>query len=181
MPQLHQVAASQAFNAVVIAGGRGSHPRAANESLFVERVHCNVDVFLAVAEPLADGLRRVQALVADSGLRLYTWSMQRLREEWPVILIVATIAGAAWMAAWNVQGFIATQIAASEARLTAQILETREQIAETREQIVEIRKYIVDHLGRSQWRGLTLDWQTRQASSCLNASASTPQISYGAE
>ena len=73
--------------------------------------------------------------------------MQRLREEWPVILIVATIAGAAWMAAWNVQGFIATQIAASEARLTAQILETREQIAETREQIVEIRKYIVDHLG----------------------------------
>ena len=80
--------------------------------------------------------------------------MQRLREEWPVLLIVATIAGAAWMAAWNVQGFIATQVAASEARLTAQIVETREQIAETREQIAEtreqiaeIRKYIVDHLG----------------------------------
>ena len=65
----------------------------------------------------------------------------------PVILIVATIAGAAWMAAWNVQGFMATQIAASEARLTAQILETRAQILETRAQIAEIRKYIVDHLG----------------------------------
>ncbi|MYH31429.1 MAG: hypothetical protein F4137_21900 [Acidobacteria bacterium] len=80
--------------------------------------------------------------------------MQRLREEWPVLLIVATIAGAAWMAAWNVQGFIAAQVAASEARLTAQIVETREQIAETREQvaetreqIAEIRKYLVDHLG----------------------------------
>ena len=73
--------------------------------------------------------------------------MQRLREEWPVLLIVATIAGTAWMAAWNVQGFIAAQVAASEARLTAQIVETREQIAETREQIAEIRKYIVDHLG----------------------------------
>ena len=72
--------------------------------------------------------------------------MQRLREEWPVIVIVAAIAGAAWMAAWHVQGFIATQIAASEARLTAQIVETRGQIAETREQIAEIRKYIVEHL-----------------------------------
>ena len=73
--------------------------------------------------------------------------MQRLREEWPVLLIVATIAGAAWMAAWNVQGFFAAQVAASEARLTAQIVETRKQIVETREQIAEIRKYIVDHLG----------------------------------
>ena len=73
--------------------------------------------------------------------------MQRLREEWPVILIVATIAGAAWMSAWNVQVFIATQIAASEARLTDQIAETRGQIAEIRGQIAEIRKYIVDHLG----------------------------------
>ena len=50
------------------------------------------------------------------------------------------------MAAWNVQSFIATQIAASEARLTAQIVGTRQQVAETRMQIAEIRKYIVDHL-----------------------------------
>ena len=72
--------------------------------------------------------------------------MHRLRDVWPVILIVATIAGAAWMAAWNAQSFIATQIAASEARLTAQIVGTRQQVAETRMQIAEIRKYIVDHL-----------------------------------
>ena len=72
--------------------------------------------------------------------------MQGLRDTWPVILIVATIAGAAWMAAWNVQSFIATQISASEARLTAQITETRQQLAETRVQIAEIRKYIVDHI-----------------------------------
>ncbi len=66
--------------------------------------------------------------------------MRHLRDTWPVIVIVATVAGAAWMAAWNIQGFIATQIAASETRLTTQITETREQIA-------EIRQYIVDHLG----------------------------------
>ena len=73
--------------------------------------------------------------------------MQRLRDTWPVIVIVATIAGAAWMAAWKFQGFIATQITASETRLTTQITETKTQIAETREQITEIRQYIVDHLG----------------------------------
>lgn len=76
--------------------------------------------------------------------------MQRLREAWPVIAIVAAISGAAWMAAWNVQRFIATEIAESEARLTAQIAETqaetRSQIAELRDQIAEIRQYIVDHL-----------------------------------
>ncbi len=73
--------------------------------------------------------------------------MRHLRDTWPVIVIVATVAGAAWMAAWNIQGFIATQIAASETRLTTQITETKTQIAETREQIAEIRQYIVDHLG----------------------------------
>ena len=87
--------------------------------------------------------------------------MKRLRDAWPVIVIVATIAGAAWMAAWNVQRFIAAEISASEARLTAHIAaqiaearaqardqtaETRSQIAETRSQIAEIRQYIVDHL-----------------------------------
>ena len=90
--------------------------------------------------------------------------MKRLRDAWPVIVIVATIAGAAWMAAWNVQRFIAAEISASEARLTAQIAEvraqvraqtaetrsqiaeTRSQIAEIRSQIAEIRQYLVDHL-----------------------------------
>ena len=83
--------------------------------------------------------------------------MNRLRDAWPVIVIVATISGAAWMAAWNVQRFIATEIAESEARLTARIAEnrvqiaenwaeTRLQIAELRAQIAEIRQYIVDHL-----------------------------------
>ena len=76
--------------------------------------------------------------------------MKRLRDAWPVIVIVATISGAAWMAAWNVQRFIATEIAESEARLTTRIAatqaETRSQIAEIRVQIAEIRQYIVDHL-----------------------------------
>ena len=76
--------------------------------------------------------------------------MKRLRDAWPVIVIVATISGAAWMAAWNVQRFIATEIAGSEARLTARIAEnraeTRLQIAELRAQVAEIRQYIVDHL-----------------------------------
>ena len=81
--------------------------------------------------------------------------MKRLRDAWPVIVIVATIAGAAWMAAWNVQRFIAAEISASEARLAAQITahiaevrdqtaEIRSQIAEIRSQIAEIRQYVVD-------------------------------------
>ena len=87
--------------------------------------------------------------------------MKRLRDAWPVIVIVATIARAAWTAVWNVQRFIAAEISASEAQLTAHIAaqiaearaqaraqtaETRSQIAETRSQIAEIRQYIVDHL-----------------------------------
>lgn len=82
--------------------------------------------------------------------------MKRLRDAWPVIVIVATTSGAAWMAAWNVQRFIAAEIAENEARLTARIAENRAQIAETqaetrsqiaeiRVQIAEIRQYIVDH------------------------------------
>ena len=58
--------------------------------------------------------------------------MKRLRDAWPVIVIVATITGAAWTAAWSVQRFISAEISASEARLAAQI--------------TEIRQYIVDHL-----------------------------------
>ena len=72
--------------------------------------------------------------------------MKRLRDAWPVIVIVATIAGAAWMAAWSVQRFIAAEISASEARLAAQIAEVRAQTAETPSQIAELRQYIVDHL-----------------------------------
>ena len=58
--------------------------------------------------------------------------MKHLRDAWPTIVIVATISGAAWMAAWNVQHFISAEISASEARLAAQI--------------AELRQYIVDHL-----------------------------------
>ena len=72
--------------------------------------------------------------------------MKRLRDAWPVIVIVATIAGAAWTAAWSVQRFIAAEISASEARLAAQIAEVRAQTAETRSQIAEFRQYVVDHL-----------------------------------
>ena len=65
--------------------------------------------------------------------------MKRPRDAWPVIVIVATISGTAWMAAWNGQRLIAAEIAASEARLAARIAETRGRIA-------ELRQYIVDHL-----------------------------------
>ena len=72
--------------------------------------------------------------------------MKRLRDAWPVIVIVATSAGAAWTAAWSVQRFIAAEISASEARLAARIAEVRAQTAETRGRIAELRQYIVDHL-----------------------------------
>ncbi len=68
--------------------------------------------------------------------------MKRPRDAWPVIVIVAAIAGAAWTAAWSVQRFIAAEISASEARLAAQIAETRGQIAELHQCVVGI----VDHL-----------------------------------
>ena len=88
--------------------------------------------------------------------------MKFVRDAWPIVVIVGTIAGAAWMAAWNVRDFLTTQIAASEARFTTQIAasETRlttqitasearlaAQITENRVQIAELRQYLVDHLG----------------------------------
>jgi hypothetical protein len=50
--------------------------------------------------------------------------MKFLRDAWPIVVIVGTIAGAAWTAAWSVRDFMAAQIAASESRLTAQIVAT---------------------------------------------------------
>ena len=50
--------------------------------------------------------------------------MRFVRDAWPIVVIVGTIAGAAWMAAWNVRDFLTTQTAASESRLTAQIAAT---------------------------------------------------------
>ena len=88
--------------------------------------------------------------------------MKFVRDAWPIVVIVGTIAGAAWMAAWNVRDFLTTQIAASETRLTTQIAasETRlttqiaasearlaAQITENQVQIAELRQYLVDHLG----------------------------------
>ena len=88
--------------------------------------------------------------------------MKFVRDAWPIVVIVGTIAGAAWMAAWNVRDFLTTQIAASETRLTTQITasETRlttqiaasearlaAQITENQVQIAELRQYLVDHLG----------------------------------
>ena len=91
--------------------------------------------------------------------------MKFLREAWPVVVIVATIAGAAWTAAWNVRDFLRTEIAASEARLTAritasearftteiaasearlaaQILEVDRRLTT---EIAELRRVFVDHL-----------------------------------
>ena len=84
--------------------------------------------------------------------------MKFLRDAWPVAVIVATIAGAAWTAAWNIRGFLSTefaaQIAASEARLTARITASEArltaQITATDErlttEIAELRRLFVDHL-----------------------------------
>lgn len=87
--------------------------------------------------------------------------MKFVRDVWPVVVIVATIAGAAWTAAWNVGNFLRTEIAASESRLAAQIaatdarvtsLESRltQQISESETrltaQIAELRQLLVDHL-----------------------------------
>ena len=77
--------------------------------------------------------------------------MKFVRDAWPIVVIVGTIAGAAWMAAWNVRDFLTTQIAASETRLTTQIAASEArlaaQITENQVQIAELRQYLVDHLG----------------------------------
>ena len=77
--------------------------------------------------------------------------MKFVRDAWPIVVIVGTIAGAAWMAAWNVGDFLTTQIAASETRLTTQIAASEArlaaQITENQVQIAELRQYLVDHLG----------------------------------
>ena len=77
--------------------------------------------------------------------------MRFVRDAWPIVVIVGSIAGAAWMAAWNVRDFLTTQIAASETRLTTQIVASEArlaaQITENQAQIAELRQYLVDHLG----------------------------------
>ena len=76
--------------------------------------------------------------------------MKFVREAWPVVVIVATIAGAAWTAAWNVRDFLRAEIAASESRLAAQIAATDARVtsSETRltAQIAELRQLLVEHL-----------------------------------
>ena len=84
-----------------------------------------------------------------------------LRNAWPVVVIVATIAGAAWTAAWNVRDFLRTEIAASESRLAARIAATETRItaqnaatdarvtsseARLTVQIAELRQLLVEHL-----------------------------------
>jgi hypothetical protein len=74
-------------------------------------------------------------------MRLYVINL--LRNAWPVVVIVGTIAGAAWTAAWNVRDFLRTEIAASESRLAAQIVATDARLTA---QIAELRQLLVDHL-----------------------------------
>ena len=80
--------------------------------------------------------------------------MKFFRDAWPVVVIAATIAGAAWTAAWNVRDFLTAQIAASETRLAAQIAASETRLAA---QIVELRQYVVDHLADHAGRGSTPD------------------------
>ena len=87
--------------------------------------------------------------------------MKFVRDAWPIVVIVGTIAGAVWTAAWNVRDFLRTEIAASESRLAARIaasdrritaLDSRltQQIAESETrltaQMAELRRLLVDHL-----------------------------------
>ena len=80
--------------------------------------------------------------------------MKFIRDAWPIVVIVATIAGAAWTAAWNVRDFLRTEITATEARLTARITASEArltaQITATDErlttEIAELRRLFVDHL-----------------------------------
>ena len=98
--------------------------------------------------------------------------MKFVRDAWPIVVIVGTIAGAAWTAAWNVRDFLTTQTTASESRLTARIAATETrltaqiaatdtrlteqiaesearlatQIADNQAQIAELRQLFVDHL-----------------------------------
>ncbi len=80
--------------------------------------------------------------------------MKFFRNAWPIVVIVGTIAGAAWTAAWNIRNFITTQVTASETRLTAQIAASENRLADQIEgvderltlQIAELRQYFVDHL-----------------------------------
>ena len=80
--------------------------------------------------------------------------MKFFRNAWPILVIVGTIAGAAWTAAWNIRNFITTQVTASETRLTAQIAASENRLADQIEgvderltlQIAELRQYFVDHL-----------------------------------
>ena len=87
------------------------------------------------------------------------------RNAWPVVVIVGTIAGAAWTGAWNVRDFLraeiagsetrlAAQVAATEARLAARIAATDERLtaqiadveARLTTQLAELRRQFVDHL-----------------------------------
>ena len=107
--------------------------------------------------------------------------MKFFRDAWPVVVIVATVAGAAWTAAWTLRDFLAAriatsetglaaqiaasenrlaaQIAAGENRLAAQIAASENRLAENdahlAEQIAELRQYLVDHLGDHAGRGAT--------------------------
>ncbi len=80
--------------------------------------------------------------------------MKFFRDAWPVVVIAATIAGAAWTAAWNVRDFLTAQIAASETRLASQIAASETRLAS---QIAELRRYVVDHLADHAGRGSTPD------------------------
>jgi hypothetical protein len=93
---------------------------------------------------------------------MMSYVMNLVRNAWPTVVIVGTIAGAAGTAAWSVGNFLRTEIAASESRLAAGIASTETrltaqiaasemrltaQIAENQAQIAELRAHFLNHLG----------------------------------
>ena len=82
--------------------------------------------------------------------------MKFFRNAWPIVVIVGTIAGAAWIAAWSVRDFLTAQIAARESRLTAQIAATETrltaQIAATGNRLTTLDNRLTAQIAESETR-----------------------------
>lgn len=78
--------------------------------------------------------------------------MKFFRNAWPIVVIVGTIAGAAW----SVRDFLTAQIAASESRLTAQIAATETrltaQIAATGNRLTTLDNRLTAQIAESETR-----------------------------
>ena len=75
--------------------------------------------------------------------------VKHIRDAWPVILILGTIMGAAWTAAWNVRGFLTTRIETSETHLRAELARSEEGL---RVEIVQSEARLRTEIAQSEAR-----------------------------